>query len=373
MLVSDTGPRDAKIMLIDEAPETNQAGIMLKKLLAHSGINYHQCFVTSVVNVSPPSNNFSHFYEDKRRKVPTIRLEEYWTTLANKVKALRPNVIIPLGGEALRALTNERKISDWRGTVMLFDNIKVIPTYRPYAVIRKYDFHPIVEMDLAKAFRESKFPEWNEPNVSITIKPTLHQAVHFIEECRPAFEAVSFDIETIGKHVRSIAFARKGYIPVAISIPFITLNQSSIMSIDKNIINIDSIITPDIGENNPTSYWSAANEVIILDCIAKLFNDKRIEKIGQNSISFDAPLIYNEFGLEIVNHGFDTMHAWHVLYPEFPKSLNFLCSALTNYPNYWSNHDPGIDESEWYYNAMDSIVTLDVAAKIKEELENAVI
>ena len=340
---------------------------MLKQMLTHSGISYPKCYVTNVANTRPPGNNFAHFYQDKGRKVPIPHLEEFWRVLCDKVNNLKPNVIIPLGAEALRALTNERKISDWRGTVLLFNNIKVVPTYHPSAVLRQYHFHPIVEMDLSKAFNESLSSEYNKPEVDIIIKPTILQALQYIQQCMLPCKEISFDIETIGKHVRSIAFARDAIrCPTAISIPFIRLNQSPLTTVDKGIIKIDN------GTGEPTSYWSEEDEVVVLDAISALFENSNIEKIGQNSISFDAPLLYNEFGLEIVNHGFDTMHAWHVLYPEFPKSLNFLCSALTNYQNYWSHKVTSIDESEWFYNAMDAIVTLDVSRKIKKELRNAI-
>lgn len=377
MLVSDVGPRDAKIMLIGEAPGAyeeragvpfvGQAGKILKRMLAHSGISYQKCYITNVVNTRPPGNRFNHFYQDKGRKIPSPRLEEFWRKLADKVTALRPNIVIPLGAEALRALTNERKISAWRGTVLMFNNIKVLPTYHPSAVLRQYNFHPIVEMDLAKANAESLSPVWDEPEVDITIKPTIMQVLDWFLFASVVKE-VAFDIETIGRHVRSIAFARHGdRCPEAICIPFIKLNQSPMVAVDKGIIKIE----PDTPE--PTSYWSTDNEIIVLNAIAALFNNKNIEKIGQNSIAFDAPVLKAEFGLRIANHGFDTMHAWHTLYPEFPKSLNFLCSALTNYQNYWTHKDTSVDESEWFYNCYDAIVTLDVAKKIKKELKDAIV
>ncbi len=377
MLVSDVGPRDAKIMLIGEAPGREEectgkpfkgsSGDQLKHMLKHSGIDYYKCYVTNVVNVRPPGNRFTHFYQDKNKKIPTPRLEEFWRVLGKKVSALKPNIVIPLGGEALRALTNEKKITDWRGTMMFFDHIKVLPTFHPRFVISQWNKLPIVEMDLAKAAAESLSPVWEEPEVDIIIKPTILQALYWMRDCALPCHHVSFDIETIGRHVRSIAFARDGAnCPEAICIPFIKLNQSPLVAVEKGVIKI----APDTPE--PTSYWPVEDEIIVLDAISAIFENDNIEKIGQNSISFDAPLLYNEFGLTIANHGFDTMHAWHVLYPEFPKSLNFLCSALTNYQNYWSHKDTSIDESEWFYNGMDAIVTLDVSKKIKKELRDAV-
>ncbi len=94
MLVQDIGPRDAKIMLIGEAPGAQEersgkpfcgpSGTLLKMMLSHSGINFHRCYVTNVVNVRPPGNQFTHFYQDDKRKIPAPRLENFWKILDNK-------------------------------------------------------------------------------------------------------------------------------------------------------------------------------------------------------------------------------------------------------------------------------------------------
>jgi len=129
-----------------------------------------------------------------------------------------------------------------------------------------------------------------------------------------------------------------------------------------------------IGHSSPStsagSYWSTSDEIIVLDALNKLFQSG-IKVVGHNSIAFDAPLIKEEFGLSIKNHYLDTMHAWHVLYPEFPMSLSFLCSVLTNYRNYWTQVDHSDDKQEWTYNAMDCIVTIDASYRIEEELKEA--
>lgn len=61
------------------------------------------------------------------------------------------------------------------------------------------------------------------------------------------------------------------------------------------------------------------------------------------------------------------------LYSELPMGLSFLCSALTNYSNYWTEKDTQDDLSEWRYNAMDAVVTLDVSYKIEDELREVIV
>jgi len=178
---------------------------------------------------------------------------------------------------------------------------------------------------------------------------------------------LAFDIETLGTLVRAISFAQRkedGTI-TAISIPFIRMIQSSPTSFITN-----GTMLKQVGGRSEINYWSKGDEEIVLNEIALLLEDKEIEKVGQNSIHFDSPLIELNFGIKTLNHKMDLMHAWHVLYAALPKSLSFICSAITDHPNYWTNHDSQVDESEWRYNAMDSVVTLEASEKVDEEMKN---
>jgi uracil-DNA glycosylase family 4 len=366
MICSDAGPHDAEIMLIGESPGEEEeqagkpfvgaAGQMLKQMLSHSGIDFNSCFTTNVMDVRPPGNKFKYFYE---RKQPSRQLEEAWHRLQNKVESIHPKVVICLGAEPLKALCNKSGISNWRGTWLSFRNINVMPTYHPSYVLRVYKDHPIVECDLQKAVN-------NKPrdNPSMLVEPTARQVVDYIDGCKGR---IAFDIETIGRHIRHIGIANNQQNYRAISIPFIKFSSSDMArpSINSTVVKLS---TPG---GMPGSYWSPSEEIIVLDAIDKLFRSG-IEVVGQNSIAFDAPLIKQEFGLTISNHFIDTMHAWHVLYPEFPKSLSFLCSMLTDYRNYWTDVDHSNDKQEGIYNAMDCVVTLDVSYKIERELRESV-
>jgi len=374
--VSDIGPTDAKIMLVGEAPgKTEEAkgvpfvgssGKMLKQLLNHSGIDYSKCRVTNVVNERPPGNNFSFFYEDGRRNVPSPRLEKNWQELRAKIERVSPHVVVPLGAEPLRAITGKRRISEWRGTPMTYKDIKVIPTYHPRYIMSKYKHHPIAELDFTKVLNESVTSTPDEQAVIISIRPTIQNVIDWISDVMVTENPrVAFDIETVGRHVRCISLASmNNEVPSAISIPFFSFPSSALTRVSPG----DKVITFDGLHSTYGSYWGVADEVTILLSIAELFDDNDVQIVGHNSISFDAPLIWDEFGICIKNHYMDTMHAWHVLYPELPKSLSFLCSVLTNYKNYWTEKIVEDDDSEWTYNAWDSIATLVVSYKVEEEL-----
>ena len=189
-------------------------------MLSHAGINFNQCYVTNIMDVRPPGNKFRYFYDDK---MPSRELEEGRTRLRNKVEAVRPDVIIPLGAEPLKAICNKNGIIDWRGTCLSFRGIKVLPTYHPSYILRVYKDHPIVEMDFIKAV--TRKPAKEPP---MLLSPTIDGTIRWLAECG---SRIAFDIETVGKHIRCLAVARKykQYHNSAICIPFIKFPSSELM------------------------------------------------------------------------------------------------------------------------------------------------
>ena len=379
MQISDYGPTDAKILIIGEAPSKSdeksgmpfcgQTGTFLKHMLKHSGIDYSQCYVTTVLRDRPPGGNFGYFYEKSNRSVPNARLEQAWFDLRNRVKAIKPNVVICLGAEALRALTGKRGIGKWRGTVIMYNDIKVIGTYNPVAVMRQYDLHAICEIDFAKVERESHSPEWKFKRPKMILAPNLDQVRTWINETRtsPAYPRVSFDIESIGNDIRCVGLARGGGSTLeSICIPFIKFTSGSMVTPGTSrIVNFES------NSDSGTSYWNFDEELVVLKLLAELFADRLLQKVGQNSIGFDQPFLEKYFGFEIENHYLDTMHAFHLLYAEFPKSLDFLVSIYTDYPNYSIEKITSNDTSEWEYNCYDCLATLEVSYKLDEEIRSS--
>lgn len=373
MLCSDIGPTDAAIMLIGEAPGqeeaaagipfVGQAGSLLKSICMASGINFHQCYVTNISPERPPNNNFGYFYEDAKRNVPKASLSKCWLDLVDKIKRIKPKVVVCLGSEPLRAVTNLRGVGSWRGTRIEAHGTKIIATYHPANILRQYSNRVIAEMDLSKALRESKGLIYQKPE-TIT-SPTINNVIEWMHAARFRGTRVGYDIETLGKLVRAISFAQRkedGTI-TSISIPFIRMIQSSPTS----FVRVGTVMKQ-VGCGSDINYWSKTDEVLVLHEIANVLENDRLEKVGQNSIHFDAPLIELNFGIKILNHKMDLMHAWHVLYAALQKSLDFICAAILDHPNYWTNHDSQVDESEWYYNAMDSVATLEASEKVDEEL-----
>lgn len=387
MKCRDIGPFGSKIILVGEAPGREEAeqgepfvgraGKMLKHMLQHSGIKYQDCYVTNVVDERPPRNDFSTFYEDKSKNTPTEYLTNAWKKLRKKVEDLQPNIVVALGEEPLRALTNKRRIRTWRGCPIAMLGTEILPTYHPSAVLRQYapqhksdgsvkkvPLMPIVEMDLAKAKRHSLVRGYQEPPTNILLNPDITDVLHFLNNVT---ERIAFDLETVGQHIRCIGIATGSIkCPRAIVIPFISFQTGGGFEINKGVLKIGSLVS-----QPATSYWKAEDELIVLDSLNALLSNPHLEVVGQNSMSFDEPLIIRHFKIHIANHYMDTMHAHHDVYSEFPMNLDFLTTMYTDYPNYWSDKVTENDMSEWHYCAMDAISTYVCSYRIEEELRSA--
>src|SRR5438046_2295412 len=102
-------------MLIGEAPGEEEdrqglpfvgaSGKLLTSMLESAGIHRQDCYLTNVIKLRPPKNDFSIFYLDKQRRQPSPMLLDAYRELNDEIKHLHPNVIILLGGEPLKAVT----------------------------------------------------------------------------------------------------------------------------------------------------------------------------------------------------------------------------------------------------------------------------
>lgn len=158
-----TGPRDARIVIVGEAPGATEestgipfsggSGYILDKMLARTGIRRGDCFLTNIAHVRPKDNKFEWFTKKENQHhflYGVLRLRE-------DLSEIRPNLIIALGAQPLRILTGKQGIDKWRGSVLpctLVPGLKVIGTYHPAYILRVMDYKAVAEFDLARAQKE---------------------------------------------------------------------------------------------------------------------------------------------------------------------------------------------------------------------------
>jgi DNA polymerase len=135
-LVFSDGNKDAKIMIVGEAPGRTEdklqkpfvgrAGKLLDSLLESINLNRSKVYITNVVNYRP----------DKNRKPTADEINEFKKLLFRHIEIISPKCILLLGTTAATAVLNHiGPLSEVRGK---WKNVKIINSY--FDIITT--FHP---------------------------------------------------------------------------------------------------------------------------------------------------------------------------------------------------------------------------------------
>ena len=349
--VKGVGPKNARIAIVGEAPGRDEeregvpfvgaSGRVLNSSLKKAGIKRYECYLTNVVKTRPPKNDFSIFYEDKKKTKPKEELIVARAKLIDEINEINPNVTIALGGEAVKALTgqDDAKITNWRGSIMNTLVGKVVPTFHPAYILRVWKANPIMLADLNRAREESLTPDIILPKRKLLTAPTFSEVKAFLEYCKTQ-EYLSFDIETMQGDEWFI--------------DCVGLAPASDYAMCIPLCNTDR-----------TPYWSLDEEIMVLQMLADVLSDYKIKKIGQNA-QYDI-IFLESLGVPVNNLWFDTMNAAKVLNPEFLKGLDFLTSIYTREPYY--KDTSRVDR--WVYNAKDAACTYEVAFELRRDMAEA--
>jgi DNA polymerase len=157
--VSPSGPRDAKIVFLGQAPGadedrllegfTGSAGqFVFNPSLKAAGLFRSECLIWNLFHRRPPSNDVGYFYQDKKCTKLTWEGQEHVDETRVWLESLLrqrdttgsgPNILVALGREAMLALTGRDQISKWRGSVLpctLVPGFKVYPAFHPAYILR---------------------------------------------------------------------------------------------------------------------------------------------------------------------------------------------------------------------------------------------
>jgi hypothetical protein len=232
--------------------------------------------------------------------------------LLKEIELVKPKVIITLGNLSTWALTSQWGVTDWRGSMLSFNSIPVIPTYHPAAILRNWSWRAISVHDLKRARKVAE--EGVKPtHYNFIICPSYPTVLSTIKDLIVRAQEnglrLAVDIETRSGHITCIGFAWSK--SEALCIPLWTTNQEE------------------------PSYWMPEEEVEILYHLQLLLCHPKTKVIGQNWL-YDTQHIYRHFRF-IPNFWMDTMLAQHVAFAGLPKSLDFLASMYAENYRYWKN------------------------------------
>lgn len=367
--IAGIGPVGAQVMLVGEAPGADEARLgvpfggasasLLLSLMGNVGLSRGDCYITNVVKEHPKGNDITPFLTigtGIAKESPDFK--RYVQELKAEIEAVKPNVIVAVGGTALWALCGLRGILNWRGSVLectLSPGTKVIPIVHPAAALREYPLRHLIAFDLKKIAKEAQSADLYKDRREYILRPTFQESLDFIQACYSA-SLVGFDIEVASREVSCISFA---YTPVggitrAISIPFTEYVKD---------------------------YFNPPQEAQIIREIGALLENPNVAKVGHNSI-FDTTFLYRRYGIKPKNIH-DTMIGHALLYPDFKKGLALVTSLYTTLPYYKEDgkkqiasgnsiiSNAGSQQNFWLYNARDSVAVVEALPSIFRQLERS--
>lgn len=362
--VPGVGDPKADIFFVGEAPGKNEereripfvgsSGNLLRGVLSSLGFSPELAWIDNVCHFRPPGNKIEKFYENYTKRIPgellVLGIKQLYETIAQ----VDPNVVVPLGNTSLWCLTGYEGISKYRGSILniswdlhrtrIFDRYgllnddllqaihaitgkKVIPTFHPAYILRKYNDIPLFKTDIRRIIRDSKFPELNLPVRKLWVDPDEATLRTLWEQLRGA-DLLAYDIECIGHKLYCVGFS----------------------------CDPSWALTLTVGDG--------FNDSVIRDLL-----ESNIPKVAQNGL-FDDSYLRMNWNCHVRNYNYDTMYAHHLAYSELPQGLDTLASIYTREP-YWKDEGKDWDAKDaedvqrfLEYNAKDTAATLEIWRKL---------
>ncbi|HEX7051042.1 MAG TPA: uracil-DNA glycosylase [Longimicrobiales bacterium] len=153
-VVAGTGPRDARVMFIGEAPGADEdrqgrpfvgrAGRLLDRLFEENGMDRADVFITNIVACRPPGN--------RNPRAAEIRAHAPW--LEEQLRLVAPELLVTLGRIALTYFMPGERITKVRGVPRTIEwsgrRMTLLPLLHPSAAVRRRELLPALEADFAR-------------------------------------------------------------------------------------------------------------------------------------------------------------------------------------------------------------------------------
>jgi uracil-DNA glycosylase len=353
--VPNIGPKDAKVVLVGEAPGfeeeqqgepfVGRAGEKLAQVLMRNGLSREEVYLANLCQHRPPNNKLSAILSSKE-------MQQGLTELTEQLQEIKPNVIVALGGWPLWFLTGKSSmergkpkpgvgINLWRGSVLNciltgLSEVKVIPTFHPSYVARDAKQYPTFDLDIKRIVEDSTFPELRLPKRQLVINPTPDELEHYVREISKA-PYVSVDIETFGDTLACVGFST----------------------------------SPEFGLCIPWKHDSSSEAEAIRRLL--LADNEKIFHFG----IFDNAFLRSR-GIKIRGWAHDTFVLQRTMWAQLPRSLAYITSVYTREP-YYKHEGKGDDQKSWkvkstnlnqlwLYNCKDVCCTYECFEKMYKEL-----
>jgi uracil-DNA glycosylase family 4 len=134
-LVFGSGPADAQLVFIGEAPGKNEdlggepfvgaAGKFLTVMLASIGLTRRDVYITNIVKYRPPKN----------RDPSRDEITEFLPYLERQLDVITPQLVVTLGRHAMHCFFPDLVIGQAHGQIMSLGGRKFMPLFHPAAAL----------------------------------------------------------------------------------------------------------------------------------------------------------------------------------------------------------------------------------------------
>lgn len=268
------------------------------------------------------------------------------------------SVILLVGDSCLKWVTGKRPLSDWHGHfIPIRSEQYAVPIYSPQVCMKQRwiqtkvageetkpgQFDALVSVAIEKIARYLKGELLLNRPSTLHINPTAQEAIEFLRDVEHTADATAVDIETKGVFIDCLAFSLSA--DEAMCIPLYLSEDSG------------------SGYNFTEVYPSAT-----LDVYNAIYRTLAcpVPKIFQNG-RFDIFILEWVYRAHVCNYAWDTLVAAHNLYADLPKDLGTLI-AIYSSRAYHKHMIHGNLTQYWEYNALDAVVTHEIALAQVEEM-----
>lgn len=325
-VINGFGNTEAKILFVTDTvsgyeesahrPLQGMNGKLFDRLLIRAGLSRGSVFITQTIRCKGAP---------KVPKLLQVSVDACKAYLEEEIRTIQPNVIVPIGSTALRAVmeTKNLNITKERGIARFSEKYKckVIPIFHPAYLMQVPHYEQVTVQDLCRIKHESKSASIVPPPQKKTkVILTLEDFRVFLEEYKRA-PVLAVDIETTGlvfwvDKIIGISFsqnAQEGYY-----IPFVK------------------------GSGDRSPLWDTIFEQELLQGIRELLEGPA-EKIFHNG-PFDTKMIQANWNVEVKNYCWDTFIMDHLL-DENARGLHGLENCALRFTDLGSYKQPVL---QWF-------------------------
>lgn len=337
-MLQPVGPSPCEILIIMDYPTaielkrgellSGPGGPELERMFKDAGLLLSQALVVCFSDVPPPKGDLEHWLPTKKKnhrlnhtplhdKHVDSSVVYNLERLEKLIAFSSPKVIVPMGALSLWALTAKWGLKTYRGSVLSYNSLPVIPTYAPAFIFTMWSQRFIAVQDLRRIKNALDGKGITPPKYNFSLEPSFEKSVEVITSLQAKIKQekllLSVDIETRSGHITCIGFAWSK--TEAICIPFVRAEKGSY------------------------PYWSLEEESQLIYLLSKLLTHPNCLVITQNG-NYDFSYIYKAWHF-IPNHYQDTMVSSHCCFTTIQKSLDFLASLYAEYYLQWKGEMRG--------------------------------